>query len=172
MPTLPPAIAGYGTQIPRLRLGANYTCPTSQSTGNCIKIGTRSLCPKRANGALNHHDYEYTAGLAFCSSVSLRLSEACVDALAPPYNPPSARDVRQARRAKRAAERTARAAAEAAETDDAKATAAVQRATERAERDMARDKERVRAAAIALQELAARDAEAVAREVDPFGWTA
>ncbi|GBF87546.1 hypothetical protein Rsub_00257 [Raphidocelis subcapitata] len=169
VPTLPPAIAGYGTQIPRLRLGANYTCPTAQTTSTCIKIGTRSLCPKRSNGALNHHDYEYTSGLAFCADSALGLTDGCVDALAPPYNPPSARDMRQARKAQKAAERTARAAAEAAEAEDAAAEKAAAKA-KAAEREKGRDK--VKAAAAALQELAARDAAAAAQGAGPFGATA
>ncbi len=92
VPTLPPTFAGYATQLPRLRLGGidyTYDCPASVSTGTCVKIGSRMACPRRGLGAFNHHDYEYTAALAQCAADTLDLSKACIDALAPPYAPPT-----------------------------------------------------------------------------------
>jgi hypothetical protein len=92
VPTLPPGIAGYGTQIPRLRIGANTTCPTALTTTSCLKLSPRKqTCPSRRNGALNHHDYEYTAVLAQCAGNSLGLSKSCLDALAPPYIAPDSK---------------------------------------------------------------------------------
>jgi len=130
VPTLPPGLAGY-PQIPRMRLGGvgyNYTCPNFVSSDTCIKLGRRTSCPKRSNGAFNHHDYEYTAALAQCAEATLGLSQQCVDALAPPYKPPTPADLKaqrkaelKAARAKAAADRAAlrrAAAAQAAEAKD------------------------------------------------------
>ncbi|KAI8464183.1 MAG: hypothetical protein J3K34DRAFT_122834 [Monoraphidium minutum] len=88
VPTLPPGIAGYGAQIPRLRIGFNGSCPAAASTDACIRAGRRNKCPNRRNGAFNHHDYEYTAALGGCAAATLGVTEECVAALAPPYLPP------------------------------------------------------------------------------------
>lgn len=102
VPTLPPGIAGYGTQIPRLRIGINGTCPAAVSTLPCLKVGRRNKCPNRKNGAFNHHDYEYTQALSECAAATMGLTSDCVNALAPPYIPPSKKKSARAAAAPRA----------------------------------------------------------------------